>query len=88
VSYFSSGTCKEWLLFKKILQKGLFRKNVKIAEQSVLVAFRLLEGGALATFDDSIVDTITSHNAYKEAIEAVMASIFPRRAILSQKCYM
>jgi len=49
------------------------------------VAHGLLEGDALATFNHLIGETVTSHNAYKEAIEAVMASVLPRKTVLLQK---
>ena len=89
VPYFGTGTCEEWLLFRKNLTKVLTGQNVTTGPASYIVGRRLLEGDALATFNNA-AETKASEtvDTFKECIEAVNESIFPRRAVLLQRRYM
>ena len=95
VPYFCTGTCKEWLLFRRNLDKVITGQNVTGGPGRFTVARRLLEGDALTAFNNAAAGHTTSAgnpsettNTFSACLDAVSASVFPRRALLLQKRYM
>jgi hypothetical protein len=76
-------------LFRKNLKKVLYGQAVTTGPASYSVGRRLLEGDALATFNNKATElnaeTVANFNV---CLDAVAASVFPRRALLLQKRYM
>lgn len=54
VPCFSTGTCEQWILFRENLDEVIHGQNVTTAKAKFLVARRLSEGDALATFNDAL----------------------------------
>ena len=59
VPYFSSGCVEEWLKFRRNLTKVLTGQNVTTGPAQYSVARRLLDGDALAAFENST--TVDGH---------------------------
>jgi len=95
VPYFRTGTCEEWLIFRKNLEKVILGQNVTNGPGRFIVARRLLEGDALTVFNNEAqTHTTNNGNASETAatfalcLDAVTKSVFPKRAVLLQKRYM
>ena len=95
VPYFLTGTCKEWLLFRRNLNKVITGQNVMGGPGRFTVARRLLKGDALTAFNSAAARQTTStgnpsktRTTFGACLDAVAASVFPRRALLLQKRYM
>jgi hypothetical protein len=89
VPFFSTGTCEEWLKFRENLLKVLSGQNVTTGPGKYVVTRRLLQGDALAAFENAATDLPTETNAnFDEVLQAVTAHVFPKRAAQLQKRYM
>jgi cell pole-organizing protein PopZ len=89
VPYFSTGTCEEWLRFRKNLTKVLTGQNVTTGPASYAIARRLMEGDALATFDNKANELGAETVAhFTGCLDAVARQVFPLRAVQLQKRYM
>lgn len=88
IPYFSSGSCEEWLLFLKNVRKVLVGQNVTTGPASYAVGRRLLDGDALATFNNAATGQNETVATFNECMDAVTKSVFPARAVLLQKRYM
>jgi hypothetical protein len=88
VPYFSSGSCEEWLLFRKNVDKVLTGQNVTTGPGKFNVARRLLDGDALATFNNALGEQNQTVAIFEKCMDAVRDQIFPARAVLLQKRYM
>ena len=85
IPYFSSGTCEEWLLFLKNIQKVLDGQGSSTGPALSTVARRLLDGKALATFENAAEGLTETMVNFKACLDAVTRSVFPARAVLFQK---
>ena len=95
VPYFSTGSCEEWLIFRKNLEKVLTGQNVTGGPQKFVVARRLLDGEALTNFENEAKKQTTAQGNVSETgatftacLDAVARNVFPKRAVLLQKRYM
>ena len=89
VPYFRSGTCEEYLLFEKNLNRVTTGQGATSGPNKFLVARRLLEGDALTTFNNALPAGTTETNAsFETCMKALKNSIFPHRAVLMQKRYL
>jgi len=86
VPYFRTGTCEEWLIFRKNLEKVIVGQNVTNGLSGrLIVARRLLEGDAFTVFNNQAqTHTTTTGNASETAasftacLDAVTRSVFPK----------
>ena len=87
--YFCSGTCEEYLLFEKNLNRVTTGQGATSGPNKFLVARRLLEGDALMTFNNALPAGTNGMNAtFETCLQARRNSIFPHRAVLMQKQYL
>ena len=89
IPYFSTGTPEEWLKFRKNLKKVLTGQNVTSGPGCYLVAKNLLQGDALARFENAATargnETVTN---FSQVLDDVTAHVFPARALQTQKRFM
>lgn len=92
VPYFSTGTCEEWLIFRKSLKKVITGLNLTTGTARFELARNLLTGDALSIFNTTASDTsqVTSETlvSFETCLDAVAYAVFPTRAELYQKRYM
>ena len=89
VPYFRSGTPEEWLLFVRALQKVIVGQNITTGPNKYAMARRLLEGDALAKFNEVATERGNQTNDnFVLCLRDVMEHVFPKRAIAVQKRYM
>ena len=90
VPYFSTGTCEEWLIFRKNLNKVIKGLNLTNGSGKFELARNLLTGDALSIFDTAASpEEITETNSNFEAcLDSVALAVFPTRAELYQKRYL
>jgi hypothetical protein len=89
VPYFSTGTPESWIIFRKNLDKILVGQNVTTGPPTYAMARRVLEGAALARFEDSATDRGTETlEHFATVIEDMGAYVFPRRALQMEKRFM
>jgi len=89
VPYFGTGTPEEWLKFRKNLEKVVVGQNVTTGPGRYTVARRLLEGDALASFDQGArLHGAESIPNFKRCLDDVTKHVFPKRALQTQKRYM
>ena len=92
VPYFSTGTCEEWLIFRKNLKKVTTGLNLTTGSARYELARNLLTGDALSIFNTTAADSTLITSETKESCEtcldAVAYAVFPTRAELCQKRYM
>lgn len=90
VPYFSSGCVEEWLKFRRNLTKVLTGQNVTTGPAQYSVARRLLDGDALAAFNNST--TVAGHTettvTFQSGLNEVARQVFPPRSVQLQKRYM
>ena len=92
VSYFSTGTCEEWLLFRKNLFKVITGLHLTTGSARFELARNLLTGDALSIFNTTAADptqvTSETKESFDACLDAVACAVFPTRAELYQKRYM
>ena len=103
VPYFRSGTAEEWLKFLINLTRALNGQNLTSASHMYSMARRLLVGEALSHFEkkaesfvtiddrdpDNPVEVLNETAAnFKECLQAVTETVFPKKALMTQKRYM
>ncbi len=92
VAYFSTGTCEEWLLFRKNLFKVITGLHLTTGSARFELARNLLTGDALSIFNTTAADPtqVTSETvaSFDICLDAVAYAVFPTRAELYQKRYM
>ena len=89
VPYYRGGRGEEYILFKRNLEKVFIGQNVQDDATRFSIMRRLLQGAALATFNNKVEE-------YEEEVEGVFISgliavrnaAFPKRAVSKQKRYM
>lgn len=89
IPYFTTGTCEEWLRFRKNLSKVLTGQNVTTGPPSYAVARRLLDGDALTVFNNEATSQGNeSIPHFTACLDAVARTVFPQRAVQLQKRFM
>ena len=92
VPYFSTGTCEEWLIFRKNLKKVTTGLNLTTGSARFELARNLLTGDALSIFNTTAADTTLvmseTLTSFETCLDAVAYAVFPTRAELYQKRYM
>ena len=89
VAYFSSGTCEEFLIFCKNINKVLRGQSITTGPQQFQVGRTLLDGEALTAFEATANGQANETVAnFTLCLNAVRDSVFPRRAVLRQKRYL
>ena len=89
VPFFGSGTPEQWLKFRRDLDRVLTGQNLTTGPSKYAMARRLLDGDALAKFNER---ALFHGNETSEHFNAVMQDVtehvFPKKALLYQKRYM
>ena len=86
IAYFNNGTPKQWLKFLRDLKKALVGMNVTTGPNKYGMARRLLEGEALAHFNNAATANGNETNAnFTLCLQAVTKQVFPQQALLKQK---
>ena len=103
VPYFRSGTPEEWLKFLSNLTRALNGQNLTTASHMYSMARRLLVGESLAHFEKKAESFVTVDDKdpanpvearnetaknFKECLQAVTMTVFPKKALMTQKRYM
>ena len=90
VPYFSTGSCEEWLKFRKNFSKVCKGQNVTTGPGKFAVARRLLEGDALTAFENAATAegvTETLDNC-RRCLNEVASHVFPPTAAQMQKHFL
>ena len=89
VPYFATGTCEEFLVFQKNVNKVIVGQNVTTAANKFALVRGLLQGDSLTTFNNMATSLGAVNNATFDACMAAVAqAVFPARAVLVQKRYL
>jgi hypothetical protein len=89
MSYFSSGTPEEFLLWQQGLKKVLDGQGIIAGPDMFATTRRMLEGDALATFNSAITqDNNETVHQFARCMNALKRYIFPKRALQVQKRWM
>ena len=89
VPIFKGGTTEQWLKFNKDLAKVFAGQLVQAAADKYTMTRRLLDGDALATFNE-LARTAGDENAanYLAVMRGLAEHVMPRNALQLQKRYM
>jgi hypothetical protein len=86
---FDTGTVEQFILWKRDLDKILMGQNVTRPIDKFAMARRVLEGDALATFNEKAYTLgIESEENFKKSMEALASHIFPKYALSNQKAWL
>ena len=89
VPYYSTGTPERWIIFRKNLDKVLIGQNITTGPPTYAMTRRILEGAALAKFEDSAHERGTETlEHFALVLEDMGTYVFPRRALQMEKCFM
>ena len=89
VPLFSHGTPKELLLLIKALRKVVHGQNATTGPSKYALARRVLQGDALAAFNEAAEQAGNeSNDNFELALRGLITHVFPRKALLNQKRYM
>ena len=90
IPYFRSGTPEEWLRFRSNLDKVIHGQNATTGPSRYALARKLLEGDALAAFDQAANATQGGETvaSFSVVMTAVTKHIFPARALQTQKRFI
>lgn len=89
VPFFKSGTPEEWLLVKKSINKVLVGQNITTGPPQFAMIRRILDGDALAKFDEKAAEFGTETVANCQVcLNEVTRHVFPQRALQYQRRYM
>ena len=89
IPYFRTGKPEEWLRFRSNLNKVIAGQSITLPEHKYALARKLIEGDALAAFNEEAARHRTMTNANLEtSLNAVTAHVFPAQALRTQKRYM
>ena len=79
VPYFRSGTPEEWLLFKRALLKVIVRQNITTGPNKYAMVRCLLEGDALAKFNEKVLQRGNETNQnFDLVLHDVTEHVFPK----------
>ena len=87
---FNIGSPEEWLTFMKTLRVIFKGQNLTSGPEQFTMARRLLEGNALAVFENKVTtDNLTKSTVnLDKALAAVTADVFPSNTLMLQKRQM
>jgi hypothetical protein len=88
LSYFCTGTPEEFLLFQQGLRKVLVGQNLLTGPDMFATTRRMLEGDALATFNNATEEGLETLDRFKLNMDALKRHVFPKRAYQMQKRWM
>jgi hypothetical protein len=88
MSYFSSGTPEEFLLWQQGLRKVLNGQGLSSGPDLFATTRRMLEGDALATFNSALNRNTETVHDFTRSMNGLKEHIFPKRAIQVQKRWM
>ena len=89
IPYFKNGTPEEWLKFQLNLNRVFVGQNLTTAVPKYAMIRRLLMGDVLSTFNAKARVLTTETNAnLKICLNAVTETVFPKKAMQTQKRYM
>ena len=89
VPYYRGGRGEEYILFKRNLEKVFVGQNVNDNPTRFSIMRRLLQGAALATFNNKVEEyEEESEGVFVSGLMAVRNAAFPKRAVSKQKRYM
>ncbi len=90
VPYYRGGRSgEEYILFKRNLEKVFTGQNVEDDATMFSIVRRLLQGAALATFNNKVAEYDEEiEEVFEVGMRAVRDAAFPKRAISKQKRYM
>ena len=88
IPFFSNGKPEEWLKFEKNLQKVFIGQAVTSGPAKIAIARSLLQGGALASFENSLEGVNETNDTFRRAMHAVKAHVFPKNAAALQRRWL
>ena len=98
VPYFRSGTPEEWLKFLTNMERVFIGQNLSTGPHKFSMARRLLIGESLSHFEkkaESFVEVVEqvenchkSIENFEKCLQAVTMTVFPQKALMTQKRYM
>jgi hypothetical protein len=89
VPYYVTGTPEQWILFRKNLDKILIGQHITTGPPTYAMTRRILEGAALAKFDDATTSRGTeTMEHFSQVLDDMGNYVFPRRALQLEKRYM
>jgi hypothetical protein len=89
IPYFGTGSPEAWLKFRRDLDRVFSGQSMTTGPPKYAMARRLLEGDALAKFDESATQAGAQTNANFQAVmTSVTTHIFPKKSLAYQKRYM
>lgn len=84
---FDTGTVEQFILWKRDLDKVIQGQNVTRPVDKFAMARRVLEGDALATFNESTMG-IETQVTFIESMKALASHIFPNFALSNQRAWL
>ena len=89
IPYFRAGKPEEWLRFRMNFDKVIAGQSITLAEHKFALARKLIEGDALAAFNEEAGRHRNMTNAtLTTCLDAVTAHVFPAQALRTQTRYM
>ena len=89
IPYFGSGTPEQWLKFQRDLNRVIIGQNITTGPPKYAMARRLLEGDALAKFNERAVENGTETNEhFAIVLQELTTHVLPQKALAYQKRYM
>ena len=86
---FNTGTVEQFILWKRDLDKIIKGQNMTRPVDKYAMARRVLEGDALATFDEQALTLgIKSEENFIKSMEVLATHIFPKLALSIQKAWL
>ena len=89
IPYYGSGTPEQWLKFTRDLNRVLIGQSITTGPPKYAMARRLLEGDALAKFNERATANGNETNEhFVTTLREVTTHVFPKKALALQKRYM
>ena len=89
IPYFSTGTPEQWLKFVRDLNRVLVGQNLTTGPSKYQMARRLLDGDALAKFEErATANGAETNEHFRTTLNEVTTHVFPKKALAYQKRYM
>ena len=87
VRTFKTGTVEQFILWKRDLNKVLVGQNVTALMQKFAMARRLLDGNALAAFNEeaTALQNVETEATFEFCLQALAKHLFPKYALVAQK---
>jgi hypothetical protein len=89
VPYYTTGTPEQWILLRKNLDKVLTGQHITTGPPTYAMTRRILEGAALAKFEEATATRGTETlEHFEEVLDDMGSYVFPHRALQMEKRYM